>query len=127
MKRTLLAFVVATSIIAVTSCSHPAKPVQYPSPDDHTKWVSSVMKEIATIKVGMTREQLLQVFTTEGGLSIPPQQTYVYRGCPYIKVDVKFKIVGERDISPAGHRFGTGPGDVIQDISKPYLQWSIMD
>jgi hypothetical protein len=127
MKRTLLVFAVVTSIIVVTSCSHPAKPVQFPSPDGHTKWVSSVIKEIATIKVGMTRKQLLEVFATEGGLSTSTQQTYVYRGCPNIKVDVKFKIVGERDISPAGHRFGTGPSDVIQDISKPYLQWSIMD
>jgi hypothetical protein len=40
----------------------------------------------------MTRSDLLKVFATEGGLSWSTQRTYVYRQCPYIKVDVKFEL-----------------------------------
>ena len=43
---------------------------------------------------GMTRADLLKVFTTEGGLSTGLNRTYVYRECQYIKVDVDFEPVG---------------------------------
>jgi hypothetical protein len=46
------------------------------------------------IKVGMTRADLLKVFTTEGGLSTSLNRTFVYRDCSYIKVDVEFEAVG---------------------------------
>ncbi|MDP2898370.1 MAG: hypothetical protein Q8Q12_17670 [bacterium] len=87
-----------------------------------TEFVALWLKEIQTIKVGMTRKQLLEAFTTEGGLSSRTWRTYVYRRCPYIKVDVEFKSVGnERD------QLGQRPEDVIAKISRPYLQWPIMD
>jgi hypothetical protein len=35
----------------------------------HTRWVSKSLREIQTIKIGMTRGQLTKAFTTEGGLS----------------------------------------------------------
>ena len=58
----------------------------------------------------------------EGGLSTRTQRTYVLKGCPYIKVDVKFQPVGnERD------GFTQDLNDKIQEISKPYLDCSIMD
>jgi len=70
------------------------------------------------IRVGGTRSELLNVFTTEGGLSTASQRTYVYRHCPYIKVDVKFAASSpEKEL----------PTDKIIDISRPYLDWSIMD
>jgi hypothetical protein len=44
-----------------------------------------------TIKPGMTREELLKVFATEGGLSTGLNRTFVSRDCPYFKVDVEFE------------------------------------
>jgi hypothetical protein len=44
-----------------------------------------------SIKPGMTRADLQKVFTTEGGISMRVQRTYVYRNCPYCKVDVEFE------------------------------------
>jgi len=41
-----------------------------------------------TIRSGMTRADLIKVFTTEGGLSTPFQQTFVGRDCSYFKVNV---------------------------------------
>jgi hypothetical protein len=87
-----------------------------------TRWVTGVMMDIQTIKPGMTRQDLLKVFTTEGGLSTRTQQTYVHKDCPYVKVDVVFKPVGD-----GGATGMEGPRDEITRISQPYLQASIMD
>ena len=93
-----------------------------------TEWVANSLKEIQTIKVGMTRADLLKVFTTEGGLSTGLNRTYVYRECPYIKVDVEFEPVG-RPARDKDERVTLieATGDVIKKISKPYLEFSITD
>ena len=70
----------------------------------------------------MTRKDLLKVFQEEGGLSTRTQRRYVYRGSLYIKVDVIFEAVGV----PAD-KFAESPKDKITKISKPFLEWSIID
>jgi hypothetical protein len=87
---------------------------------DHTTWVANVLKRMMTIETGMTRETLLTVFTTEGGLSNRFQRTYVSQDCPYFKVDVIFEAVG-------GRQYVEAPGDRIVKISRPYLQFAIVD
>src|ERR1043165_1929683 len=61
----------------------------------HTEWVFERMQRVEAVEVGMTRAGLLKVFEEEGGLSTREWRTYVYRGCIYFKVDVKFQPVGE--------------------------------
>jgi hypothetical protein len=85
-----------------------------------TKKVGAILTECEKIKPGMTRAQLLKVFTTEGGLSGPRWRKYVSRRCPIIKVDVEFKV---SDPKQDGER----PGDIITKISTPYLEWTIID
>ena len=85
---------------------------------EHTAWIAGVLNSAQTIKVGMTRSDLTKVFTIEGGLSTTSQRTYVYRQCPYIKVDVKFA---------ASSRDEELPTDKIVEISRPYLAWSVGD
>jgi len=85
---------------------------------EHTSWIMGVLNATHTIKVGMPRSDLMKVFTTEGGLSTRSQRTYVYRQCPYIKVDVKFA---------ASSRNEERPTDKITEISRPYLDWSVAD
>jgi hypothetical protein len=89
---------------------------------DHCKWVSQSFREIQTIKPGMTREDLLKMFQEEGGISNRTQRRYVYRGCPFIKVDVRFKSVG----TPAD-KLTESPKDRILKLSKPFLEWSHID
>ena len=76
----------------------------------------------------MTREALYRVFTTEGGLSTRLQRTFVSRDCPYFKVDVEFQATGRSDRDESG---GIAPvedrNDRILKISRPYLQFSIVD
>src|SRR5262249_45938197 len=81
----------------------------------HSQWVSNVLAWIATIKPGMTRSDLLRVFTTEGGLSTRTRRTYVLKQCRTIKVDVEFAISGNED------------EDKITQISKPYIDYGIYD
>ena len=87
---------------------------------EHTKWIDHVIRTVNTIKPGMTRAELLRVFETEGGISTRLQRTYVYRQCPYIKVTVEFQ-------TEKGIGFVEMPGDKIVKISRPFLEYSVMD
>jgi hypothetical protein len=69
---------------------------------DHVVWVEQSLRRMQTIMPGMTRETLLTVFTTEGGLSTGLQRTFVSRDCPYFKVDVEFRAVGRPDRDEKG-------------------------
>jgi hypothetical protein len=86
------------------------------------KQMSDILTEWKKIIPGTTRAELLKVFTTEGGLSTAKHRTFVHRRCPYIKVDIDFtlsdpkqSIVDERST------------DTVSKISRPYLEWSIID
>ncbi|HEX8198028.1 MAG TPA: hypothetical protein VF571_17680 [Pyrinomonadaceae bacterium] len=95
---------------------------------EQMKWISDSLREMQTIQVGKTREDLLKVFATEGGLSTALHRTYVYRGCPYIKVDVEFEAVGRSEKDGEGRvTLKEDKRDKIKSISKPYLERSIMD
>ena len=81
-----------------------------------------------TVKPGMTRDDLLKVFTTEGGLSTGLRRTFVSRDCPYFKVDVEFQTVGRPDQDRDGRVPLSEDGrDIIVKISSPYLQFRIVD
>jgi hypothetical protein len=88
----------------------------------HTQWLASVLRWTYDVKPVTTRRNLLRVYAEEGGLSTRTQRTYVLKGCPYIKVDVKFLPVGN-----VQDGLTQDPNDKIQEISKPYLDYSIMD
>jgi len=90
--------------------------------DEHTEWIAKSLKEIESIKVGMTRADLLRVFKEEGGISTRTWRRYAYRDCPYIKVDVEFEPVGKPE-----NKVSQSPKDKIIKISKPFLEWSIID
>ena len=93
-----------------------------PTPADHTEWIAASLKEMQTIKPGMTREELLKVFVEEGGLSTRTWRRYAYRDCPYIKVNVEFEPAG--NLKEKTEQF---PQDKITKISTPFLEWSILD
>ncbi len=94
----------------------------------HLAWVAEVLKRMQRIKPGMTRNSLLRVFTTEGGLSTGLQRTFVSRDCPYFKIDVEFQAVGRPNRDENGRvTLVEGNEDIILKASTPYLQFSVMD
>jgi hypothetical protein len=90
LARIALACIVAMSAVAQSKYDQSTPDIE----QEHTAWVVSVIRSAQSIKVGMTRSDLMKVFTTKGGLSTTSQRTYVYRQCPLIKVDVKFAASG---------------------------------
>jgi hypothetical protein len=88
---------------------------------EQARWIRENLPELESIKVGMTRDQLLKVFMGEGGISTRTWRHYVYRKCVNVKVDVEFSPVGNADT------YGEGPEDQITKISKPYLAFTIGD
>lgn len=125
-RRNALYFLaaVATNSVSVTTNSA----AQDASDDHNVKWVAHVLEQIERIKLGMTRADLLKVFTTEGGLSTGLQRTYVSRSCPYFKVDATFRAVGRPDKDAEGRvTLVEDSRDEILSISRPYLEFSVMD
>jgi hypothetical protein len=94
----------------------------------HVEWVTQVLERMQTIKPGGTRQALLTVFTTEGGLSTGLQRTFVSRDCPYFKVDVQFRPVGRPERDESGRvTLVEGENDIIVKLSPFYLQFGIYD
>jgi hypothetical protein len=93
------------------------EPNTTPYDSEQARWIREHLPELESIKVGMTRKDLLNVFMEEGGISTRTWERYVYRKCIHVKVDVQFAPVGE----PTGF-FRVNPDDRITSISKPYLQ-----
>ena len=87
-----------------------------------TERVLAIIIEAYDIQPGMTRADLMKMYMIEGGFSTRTRRTYVYRSCPYVKVDVDFSAVGD-----AQRPFLENPNDVITKISQPYLALMIMD
>jgi hypothetical protein len=95
---------------------------------DHVAWVAQTLKQMQTIKPGMTRTDLLKVFTTEGGISAALHRTFVNRDCPLFKIDVEFEAVGRPNRDADGRETSVeGSRDTIVKISRPYLQFSTAD
>lgn len=106
--------------------THPVS--QEPCTQDHLAWVTQALERMETIKPGMTREDLLKVFRTEGGLSTGLRRTFVSQDCPYFKVDVEFEPIGRPDRDKDGRVSGVEDSrDIIVKVSRPYLQFSILD
>jgi hypothetical protein len=92
-----------------------------------TRSMDQVLKDVSSVQSGMTRAELLRIFTTEGGLSTRDEQRYVYRRCPLIKVMVTFRRPADADDDWGGAPEEERAGDIVQSISKPFLEYSIAD
>ncbi|MGA8430136.1 MAG: hypothetical protein WB729_09970 [Candidatus Sulfotelmatobacter sp.] len=104
----------ATIVIAATARQAEVDARKDASVDrEHIQWVDQVMRSISTTKPGMARKDLTRIFVEEGGLSTRSQRRYVYKHCPYIKVDVEF--------STADDQRNESPDDKIVKISRPYF------
>ena len=121
-------FVLLLLSIIVIGGSAFVRPLQSASPDpctqDHAAWLTHVLERMETIKPGMTRWDLLQVFRTDGtrqtfrmeGTPSVLRETFVSQDCPYFKIVVEF----QPSIGPPNR-------DVIVKVSKPYVQFSAVN
>lgn len=129
IKQCLMAaLILAASISSLSTLRAATYQARTESSQSHTAWVADVLKRMQTVKVGMTRSELLTVFTTEGGIYTDLQRTFVSRDCPYFKVDVEFEAVGRPSRDSQGRvTLVEGSRDKIVKISRPYLRFSVLD
>lgn len=82
---------------------------QVPSPPkgdwEHTLWIDGTLAAIESIEVGMSHKELDRLFKPEGGFHGREDYVYIYKECPYIKVNVQFTNDGK-----------------LSRISRPYLE-----
>jgi hypothetical protein len=95
------------------------KPAQEKTDTQFNRRIAEVIQTVSSIKPGMKRAALMPYFTTEGGFYVPRERVYVLKLCRFIKVDVEFAVI---ENAPPDN-----PEDVITKISRPYLQFSVMD
>ncbi len=128
MTRLFALAVFAAALIGPNAVHATSRLRQTPTSPDHVAWVAEALKRMQTIQPGMTREDLLTVFTTEGGLSTGLQRTFVSQACPYFKVDVQFDAVGRPNRDGSGRvTLVEGNQDIIVKISRLYLQSPVLD
>jgi hypothetical protein len=87
-----------------------------------SQWLRERYDEASSIRVGMTRAELIKVFSEDGGLQSIPASRYVLKSSTMIKVDVKFEFPEGID-----HRTATDDQLHIKSISKPYLEPMYLD
>jgi len=85
-------------------------------------WIESQLSEINNIKAGSTRADLEKLFNHDGGITELSALRYVYKKCPYIKVEVEFE-----DYMKFRKPGSQSPSDRIVRISKPYLEHPFLD
>jgi hypothetical protein len=117
----LFSFLLLVALFVVIPQRANSVPQESTINEAHKKWIASVIDAGSSIKPGMMRKDLLQTFQEEGGLSTRTHRTYVFKQCPYIKIDVEFSPADNDD------RFEQKLEDKIAKVSMPYLQYSIMD
>jgi hypothetical protein len=129
-RSTVLRFSVLFLFVTVCASSlvKPTALSQDSCCEKRDEWVRDTLAKMESIRPGMTREELMKVFRTEGGLSTALRRTFVSRECPYFKVDVQFRAVGRPDRDTDGRvTLEEDSRDTIIQISRPYLQFSIAD
>jgi len=87
-------------------------------PKDYSHWLQMSLIEIQTIRVGMTRGDLLKLFTPDSGFGAGGR--FRYQKSWMIAIDVTFATNN-------GDPEKTQSRDVITSISKPYLDFPAYD
>jgi hypothetical protein len=99
--KSLIAPIVLSSACFLLQPLRPATQVRVVSKEEekHEAWLRDRLREARSIKAGVSKADLLKVFTPDGGLQPIPPERYVLRTCPYIKVDVQFQLPGKRPLA----------------------------
>jgi len=114
----------AALCLVITQAGTPSAPS--PAGDDEAcQFIAQAIEATKSLKAGMTRSELDKNFTEDGGITFIGQgqhhARYVYRKCPYIKIDVDLTVAGV-DEKPA-----MSPTDRILKVSRPYLEHPFYD
>ncbi len=88
--------------------------------DELATQVKAALQDSSTLKPGMTRADVLKLFTTDGGLSPFTQNRFVWRRCDRIKIQVTFRLTNPNQETRTS-------SDTIVSVSKPYIEPAYID
>ena len=84
--------------------------------------VMKALEAMSRIQKNMVRVDVEKEFAADGGIDFGSETIYAYKLCPYIMVRVKF--LPNRTVDAPG---GSHAHDVVQSISKPYIEYPASD
>ncbi len=103
---------------------------QAPVTGEECKPIAQALEATKKLKPGMLRAELEKEFEEDGGISFFEKDSeasfrqkgrYVYRKCPYIKIDVELIFEGTTEAPAPSQK------DRIRSISRPYLEYPYAD
>ena len=75
-----------------------AEPDRQPEDKAHCEWLAKIIKEIQTIKVGMSRRDVEKILVEDvAGFTNPKAMRYQHPACSYIKLDLEFELAASDD------------------------------
>jgi hypothetical protein len=64
----------------------------------HCEWLAKIIKQIETIKAGMSRRDVEKILVEDvAGFSNPKAMRYQHPACSYIKLDLEFELAASDD------------------------------
>jgi len=111
VRKLALAFACCLSISTFLGFAQTSEQSRSDDGQKYLQWLSKSLASAQTIKMGMTRRDLLTLFKEDGGVQSIKSKRYVYKQCPIIKVDVSFQPIRPITLD-----------DRIERISEPYLE-----
>ena len=118
MSRLRRAGTLMTRMVGVTLAQDTATDQHVVDPQPVQR-IQPVLRTVSRIERGLTRKSLSGSFEENGGLRFRTQVRYVFKDCPYIKIEVEFSA---EDESVYGN-----PDDKVVNISRPYLEYPAAD
>lgn len=125
--KTILRFTIFAACAgwACVALLHAQAPPPKAHPDkDRTQWVESCLKNLESIKAGMTRGQVEAKLTMDGGLQSVSPVRFAHPACGYFKVDVEFEF--KRNAADQGRAIAD-KADKVAKVSKPYIERPFID
>jgi len=101
-----------------------AQPPRHQPDTDHAKWVEMCLKDLESIKVGMTRGEIEGKLSKDGGLQSVSPFRFAHPACASFKIDVQFDF--KRNPSDQ-NRAVWGKDDKATKVSKPYIERPFLD
>ena len=102
----------------------PQRPERRMRQTDLEKSVRQCLEDFNAIRPGMTRQQVEEKFLMDGGLRGAGLVRFIHPDCYYFKVDVTFSF--ERNAADQ-NRAIRSPTDVVVEVSRPYVDYPVMN
>lgn len=116
MKMLAIAIVLASTLLVVRH-SWQAQDVKPTCAE-----IKNVLETVQHLKVGMSRKEVEQHLSRDGGMQFQTPTRYTDPDCNYIKIDIEFQPG-----RPGKKNEILSSEDVVVGISKPYLAYPTKD